>query len=85
MTRRLPATPNAYKRAFDILRSGGLVALPTETVYGLAASAKDDKAVKKLYDVKERSSDKPPLINRLRFALIVYKPRKNMPRSLAWD
>jgi len=59
MTRRLPATPNAYKRAFDILRSGGLVALPTETVYGLAASAKDDKAVKKLYDVKERSSDKP--------------------------
>ncbi len=59
MTRRLPATPKTYQLAFEILKSGGLVALPTETVYGLAASAADKKAVERLYHVKDRSNDKP--------------------------
>lgn len=41
------------------LRQGQLVAVPTETVYGLAARAGDDKAVRAIYAVKGRSPDKP--------------------------
>ncbi|MDD5006239.1 MAG: L-threonylcarbamoyladenylate synthase [Candidatus Omnitrophica bacterium] len=46
-------------QVIDILSSGGLVALPTETVYGLAANYNDAKAVEKLHAVKNRSKDKP--------------------------
>lgn len=42
-----------------IIRSGGLVAVPTETVYGLAANGLDSKAVAKIYDVKNRPEVKP--------------------------
>ena len=39
----------SLKEAGRIIKSGGLVAFPTETVYGLGASAYDDMAVKKIY------------------------------------
>ncbi|MFA5059583.1 MAG: L-threonylcarbamoyladenylate synthase [Candidatus Omnitrophota bacterium] len=42
-----------------IIRDGGLVVFPTETVYGIAANAEDRKAVERLYKVKRRSLDKP--------------------------
>lgn len=42
-----------------MIRSGGLVAFPTETVYGLGANALDDKAAKKIYEAKGRPSDNP--------------------------
>ena len=42
------------KEAADMLRQGQLVAIPTETVYGLAANGLDEMAVKALYDAKER-------------------------------
>ena len=45
--------------AADILKSGGLVAVPTETVYGLAANGFDEKAVMKIFDVKGRPENKP--------------------------
>lgn len=46
-----------------VLKSGGLVAFPTDTVYGLAAWPWDDAAVKRLYEVKERPQDLPiPLL-----------------------
>lgn len=47
------------RRAAKILKSGGLVALPTETVYGLGAVGLDAKAVKKIYEVKGRPPQKP--------------------------
>jgi L-threonylcarbamoyladenylate synthase len=51
------------RRALELLTSGGLVAFPTDTVYGLAASAWDDGAVLRLYQVKERPTDLPiPLL-----------------------
>jgi len=59
MTRLCPATPHAYADAFQTLRSGGLVALPTETVYGLAAHAADPLAVQRIYAVKTREAGKP--------------------------
>jgi L-threonylcarbamoyladenylate synthase len=55
----LPAThPETLPRALEILRSGGLVALPTDTVYGLGALAFDEEAVKKIYIAKGRSIEK---------------------------
>lgn len=45
--------------AAEILRNGGLVAVPTETVYGLAGNGLDEKAVKNIYEVKGRPSVKP--------------------------
>ena len=55
----LPAGEAAYARAAEILRGGGLVALPTETVYGLAADANNDAAVARIYTAKGRPSHNP--------------------------
>ena len=43
----------------DVLTNGGIVALPTETVYGLAGRIDKDEVVQKLYDIKGRSREKP--------------------------
>ncbi len=59
MTRVLKSSADSFKRAVDILRAGGLVALPTETVYGLAADAANDDAVKKIYAAKGRPTHNP--------------------------
>ena len=56
-TKRLTAAETAA--AAQILRSGGLVGVPTETVYGLAANGLDCEAVLKIYDVKGRPETKP--------------------------
>lgn len=50
-------------RAAEIIKSGGLVAIPTETVYGLGASALDESAVKKIFAVKGRPQDNPLIIH----------------------
>lgn len=56
-----PASPDGevIKFAAELLRDGGLVAFPTETVYGIGANSKDENAVKKLKIVKKRPSGKP--------------------------
>ncbi len=48
-----------YLHAIDVLRAGGLVALPTDTVYGLCAVAADAAAVERLYEVKQRDRAQP--------------------------
>ena len=50
---------DAVHRAVEALAAGGLVALPTETVYGIAAMALDQQAVASLVAAKQRSSDQP--------------------------
>lgn len=50
---------NRLKRAADILKNGGLVAFPTETVYGLGANALNEEAAGKIYAAKGRPSDNP--------------------------
>lgn len=50
-------------QAAEILRSGGLVAFPTETVYGLGANALDEAAVKAIYEAKGRPSDNPLIVH----------------------
>jgi len=47
------------KEAADILKKGGLVIMPTETVYGIAANMLNNKALDRLYEIKERPKDKP--------------------------
>ena len=51
------------KEAGKILADGGLVGIPTETVYGLAANALDEKAAAKIYAAKGRPSDNPLIIH----------------------
>lgn len=50
-------------RAAEILKNGGLVAIPTETVYGLGASALNEAALKKIFEVKGRPADNPLIIH----------------------
>lgn len=59
MTRLAEASPEAIAKAAECLRAGGLVAMPTETVYGLAADATSDKAVAAIYAAKERPAINP--------------------------
>jgi L-threonylcarbamoyladenylate synthase len=51
------------RRAADILRRGGLVAFPTETVYGLGADASSAAAIARLYKVKRRPADHPVIVH----------------------
>ena len=54
---------DARERALAVLESGGLVAFPTDTVYGLAADPWNERAVRSLYQVKERPKTLPiPLL-----------------------
>jgi L-threonylcarbamoyladenylate synthase len=55
--------PEAIRLASGILRSGGLVAFPTETVYGLGADAFNGPAVKKVFEVKGRPADNPLIVH----------------------
>lgn len=52
-----------FVKAACIIKSGGLVAFPTETVYGLGANALDPIAVKKIYEAKGRPSDNPLIVH----------------------
>ena len=55
--------PEVIREAGGILRAGGLVAFPTETVYGLGADALNEEAAKKIYAAKGRPSDNPLIIH----------------------
>lgn len=61
-----PVTPEGaqVKQAADVIARGGLVIIPTDTVYGVAADAANKKALDKLYEIKKRPKDKP-------FALLI--------------
>jgi tRNA threonylcarbamoyl adenosine modification protein (Sua5/YciO/YrdC/YwlC family) len=51
--------PEHIIKAAEVLKQGGIIAFPTETVYGLGADFFNKKAVKKLYEIKQRPQDKP--------------------------
>ena len=58
----------ALERAAAIIRDGGLVAFPTETVYGLGADALSAEASKKIYAAKGRPSDNPMIVHVAEFS-----------------
>ena len=57
------ATRSDIERAADIIQAGGLVALPTETVYGLAADATSDSAVARIFEAKTRPQFNPLIVH----------------------
>jgi L-threonylcarbamoyladenylate synthase len=61
----LPPTAAGVARAAELLRDGEIVALPTETVYGLAANALDEKAVRQIFSVKGRPLIDPLIVHGL--------------------
>ena len=64
--------------AAEMIKKGGLVAFPTETVYGLGADALNPKAVLALFEAKKRPLDNPPIIH-VENANEVYKLAKRVP------
>jgi len=62
VNREKPEKPK-IKAAADVIRNGGLVAFPTETVYGLGADALNAEAVKRIYVAKKRPLDNPIIIH----------------------
>ena len=62
-TLRLKPDNEGLQKAGDIIREGGLVAFPTETVYGLGANALDGEAVRSVYTAKGRPSDNPMIVH----------------------
>jgi L-threonylcarbamoyladenylate synthase len=56
-------TIDALKSAANLLKTGGLVAFPTETVYGLGADAQNESAVARIYKVKGRPADHPLIVH----------------------
>lgn len=58
-----PVDAEAIARAVEVLRCGGLVAMPTETVYGLAADAANEAAVRAIFAAKGRPADHPVIVH----------------------
>ncbi len=63
-----PLNMEYIKEASEILRNGGLVAFPTETVYGLGGDATDKEASRKIYAAKGRPSDNPLIVHIAKFS-----------------
>ncbi|NOX21188.1 MAG: threonylcarbamoyl-AMP synthase [Nitrospirae bacterium] len=59
------------RKAVEVLRSGGIVAFPTETFYGLGAQFDNDKALRRLYEIKNRPFDKaiPVIVSSIKQAI----------------
>ena len=67
MTKIIKINPENFKKeqlrdAIIALKNNGVIAIPTETVYGLAAYAFSKKAIKKIYEVKQRPKEKPLIV-----------------------
>lgn len=77
--------PGALRRALEVLRSGMLVAYPTDTVYGLGALAREAEAITRLYQVKGRGAEKaiPVLIGSKEDLLQVASDPPQMALTLA--
>ncbi len=78
-------SPEALQRALEVLRAGGLVAFPTDTVYGLGALAFDNEAVRSIYIAKDRPLEKaiPVLLGEAGDLGLVASPVPEMARRLA--
>jgi len=70
------------QRAVAILRAGGLVAFPTETVYGLGADAMNPAAIRQIFTLKERPHDHPLIVHLANIDQVVDWARDISPQAL---
>jgi len=75
-----PINMEYISEASEILRKGGLVAFPTETVYGLGGDATDKEASRKIYAAKGRPSDNPLIVHIARFSQL-QEISKDLPEN----
>lgn len=59
----MPVNKRSLEKAARIIKSGGVVAFPTETVYGLGADARDTAAVNAIFNIKGRPNDNPLIVH----------------------
>jgi L-threonylcarbamoyladenylate synthase len=69
---------DTIRLAASLIRKGGLVAFPTETVYGLGADAFNPRAVRQLFKAKKRPLDNPPIVH-VAYSQDVYQLAKEVP------
>ena len=53
---------NDIEKCLEVLKSGGLILYPTDTVWGIGCDATNEKAVQKIYDLKKRSDEKAMIV-----------------------
>ncbi|MCH9852349.1 MAG: threonylcarbamoyl-AMP synthase [Alphaproteobacteria bacterium] len=63
MAEIIPSNQHGINRAAMIIKQGGLIAMPTETVYGLAGNAYDDDAIRLIYQTKNRPAHNPLIVH----------------------
>ena len=72
---------DAIQLVADTLRNGGLAAIPTETVYGIAANALDENAVSRIFSVKGRPQDNPLIVHIAEIADLEPLVRETSPNA----
>jgi L-threonylcarbamoyladenylate synthase len=77
MSRILAVTDQTIAQAAEVIKNGGLVAMPTETVYGLAANALEGKAVARVYEAKGRPAFNPLISH--------YSSVEAMQQDVVWN
>ena len=87
-TAELPATPQGLIAASTVLAQGGLVAFPTETVYGLGADARNNRAVAAIFAAKGRPSFNPLIVHvasvEAAKSLVVWSPNADLLAQAFW-
>lgn len=76
----VPTTPREIEQAARVIREGGLVAFPTETVYGLGANALDASAVARIFEAKRRPSFDPLIVHVADRAMLLRVAREVPPQ-----
>lgn len=82
-TEIMPFSAESARRAADILRGGGIVGIPTETVYGLAADARNEAAVRSIFAAKGRPQDNPLIVHISNMEMLPPLVREIPPVALA--
>ena len=80
-TQVLKPNEHSLKLAGELIRSGELVGIPTETVYGLAANALDGEAVMKIFKAKGRPSDNPLIVHICDLSQVDYLVKEFSPKA----
>lgn len=81
-TELMPFSEQAVRKAAEIMSQGGIVGIPTETVYGLAADAGNEAAVRSIFEAKGRPQDNPLIVHISRIEQLPSLVREIPPLAL---